>query len=205
MDSKDRLNLRIKDLVALREVYDKQRDKLLDQFMFLKGFLGETEKIIIELTQKIDQIIKEENDFSIKEKQSLEKQKKEEEMRVALEQARQAGNIGTHPSQRESIRSRKLKYLEEKKKIEEVEEQTILFSDSDLLNIPTPQEEIEVVKTKKKRVKKTKIEAPEVQSEKKTEEKDNSVKNTKKTKAKKLEPKLNILKTPHRKKSIKNS
>lgn len=130
MDSKKRLELRVKDLLALREAYDKQREQLLEKFLYLKGFLSETEKIIIEITQKINSIVKEEKELEAKEHRN----KKEEEVRKALETARQAGNIGTHPSQREPIHLRKLKYQQEQQAKQQSEAQ---------INLPQPQEEIQ--------------------------------------------------------------
>ena len=88
--------------VAL-DAFEKERDKLLDQLANLKGQADRLEWVIKVLLNQVTQIEQEETILEQQRKQQetmLEQQRKQQE--EAMKSAREAGNVGTHPSERKA-------------------------------------------------------------------------------------------------------
>ena len=80
------------------DAFEKERDKMLDQLANLKGQADRLEWVIKVLLGQVAQIEQEES--------QLEQLKKQQEL--AMQAAREAGNVGVHPSERrEALTERK--------------------------------------------------------------------------------------------------
>jgi len=92
--------IKIAELQRIREGFEPERDKLLDQVQYIKGQADRMEWVIKVLNGQIDQLVQMEKQAEI---QAREYQK-------SLESARDKGNVGVHPDEKKiSLKERKKK------------------------------------------------------------------------------------------------
>jgi septal ring factor EnvC (AmiA/AmiB activator) len=91
------LETRTAELRRLLDAFEKERDKLLDQVQYLKGNADRMEWVIRVINTQLNQIENEEKQREIVMKQQAE----------AMILAKEQGNVGTHPSERKTVVSRR--------------------------------------------------------------------------------------------------
>ena len=98
--------IRIAELQRIRDAFEPERDKLLDQVQYLKGQADRIEWVIKVLNGQIAQIEKEE------EMKAAIAEQREESLKVA----REKGNVGSHPSEKKETLEHRRKTAKKSKK-----------------------------------------------------------------------------------------
>jgi len=110
---KSNVELRTAALKSTIEVFESERDKLLDQVAHLKGHSDRLEWVIRVLLAQVARIEQEEMEQAKKQEEEKQKQQIDTELaaqhEAALALARQAGNVGVHPSERKAKLSNRKK------------------------------------------------------------------------------------------------